>query len=158
MTNPLSILMVCTGNICRSPMAEGALRAAAVREGLALRLDSAGTHGYHVGEPPDPRARQVAREGGAPIDDLRARRVSQEDFREFDLILAADRGHLRELAQLQPEGARAQVELILPFSGAFAANSDLADPYYGDLADFREVWRQLQLATPGLLRRALGKS
>ncbi len=153
-----SILVVCTGNICRSPMAEGALRAAAAHEGLALRLDSAGTHGYHAGEPPDPRARQVARDGGAPIDDLRARRVSQQDFHEFDLILAADRGHLRELARLKPDGARAQVELILPFSGAFAADSDLADPYYGDLADFRAVWRQIHLATPGLLRRVLAES
>lgn len=153
-----SILVICTGNICRSPMAEGALRAAAAYEGLALRLDSAGTHGYHVGEPPDPRARQVAREGGAPIDDLRARRVSQDDFREFDLILAADQGHLRELARLKPQGARARVELILPFSGAFAANSDLADPYYGDLAHFREVWQQIRLATPGLLRRVLTES
>lgn len=153
-----SILVVCTGNICRSPMAEGALRAAVAQERLALRLDSAGTHGYHIGDPPDPRARQVAREGGAPIDDLRARRISPDDFHEFDFILAADQGHLRELARLRPEGARARVELILPFSGAFAANSDLADPYYGDLADFREVWQQIQLATPGLLRRVLTES
>jgi protein-tyrosine phosphatase len=133
-------------------MAEGALRSAVAQSGLDLLLDSAGTRGYHVGEPPDPRARQVAREHGAPIDDLRARRVVADDFHRFDLILAADDGHVRELARLRPADARARIELILPFSGAFPAGTGLEDPYYGDLSDFRKVWAQLQLALPGLLR------
>ncbi len=97
-----SILFVCMGNICRSPLAEGIARVALRDAGLTLALDSAGTHGYHVGAPPDARARRIAREIDCGIEDLRARQVAARDFGGFDLILAADRANLAWLHQHRP--------------------------------------------------------
>jgi protein-tyrosine phosphatase len=147
-----AILFVCTGNICRSPTAEGIARARARELGLELHFDSAGTHDYHIGEAPDARSRQVARSRGTSIDDLRARQISTQDFHQFDLILAADRGHLRLLQRLCPADARAQVELQLPYCG-IDAPGDVPDPYYGPIEGFHAVYELLQRATDGLLLR-----
>ena len=147
-----SILFVCTGNICRSPTAEGLARAIAAQRGLDMRFDSAGTHDYHVGEPPDPRSCRIAREMGTPIDDLRARQVERADFERFDLILAADRGHLAHLQRLRPANARARLELQLPWCGEHGC-ADVPDPYYGSLDGFRDVYALLKRATDGLLLR-----
>jgi protein-tyrosine phosphatase len=140
------------GNICRSPLAEGIARVALHDAGLALRLDSAGTHDYHVGAPPDERARRVAREIDCGIDDLRARQVSARDFSGFDLILAADRANLAWLRQQHPATVHAELDLLLPWCGA-AAGTEVPDPYYGNLSDFRQVAAMLREAMPNLIAR-----
>jgi protein-tyrosine phosphatase len=143
------VLFVCMGNICRSPLAEGIARVRARAAGLDFEFDSAGTHAYHVGEPPDPRAREVARRRGTPIDDLRARQATAADFRDFDLILAADRSNLAALERIRPGDARAEVALLLPKSGR---TGEVPDPYYGDEAGFESVFDLLDDALGALLR------
>jgi protein-tyrosine phosphatase len=134
----VAVLMVCTGNICRSPTAEGVLAAMAARRGLGLRVDSAGTHDYHVGEPPDARAIRHAKRRGYDLSAQRARQVRDADFHEFDLILAMDRGHLRELEDVAPRGAKAKLSLFLSVSVEHEGR-DVPDPYYGGDAGFEAV-------------------
>lgn len=126
------LLMVCTGNICRSPTMEAVLRALAAEHGFPAAIDSAGTEGWHAGEPPDPRTIAAARARGYRLDDLRARQVRREDFDRFDLILAADRGHLRRLQALAPADSRARLRLFL-------GRDELPDPYYGGPEEFEAV-------------------
>ncbi len=149
---PFSVLFVCTGNICRSPTALGVLRTLVGRAGLEDRIamDSAGLSGFHVGEPPDPRARAAAGRRGYPIDDLRARRFSVRDFHSFDLILAMDRGHLQDLIRLGPPDARDRTRLFLSFAPELN-REDVPDPYYGDDADFDAVLDMVEAAAAGLL-------
>ncbi|MAF97954.1 MAG: phosphotyrosine protein phosphatase, partial [Micavibrio sp.] len=92
-----SVLFVCTGNICRSPSADGILRHLANAKGLALRIDSCGTHGYHIGEPPDHRSIETARAKGVDLSSLRARKLAPQDFEAFDILFAMDQGHMRIL-------------------------------------------------------------
>jgi protein-tyrosine phosphatase len=136
-SKPYAVLFVCTGNICRSPTAHAVFRARARAAGLghAFHIDSAGTHDYHSGEPPDPRAVRVAlEEAGIDMGDLRARRVRARDFEDFDLILAMDGGHLASLRRIAPPGCRARLRLFAP--------ADMPDPYYGGPEHFRDVlWR-----------------
>src|SRR2546423_15629823 len=103
------VLIVCTGNICRSPTAEGVMRELAKKRGLAdrVRIESAGTHDYHVGEPPDPRTQKHAAKRGYDLSAQRASQVRREDFHAFDYILAMDRGHLRMLRSIAPEERKA---------------------------------------------------
>src|SRR3954470_3499858 len=108
-----SILFVCLGNICRSPLAEGAFRAEADRLGLDAEVDSAGTGGWHRGEPPDRRAIAVARRGGVDISVQRARQVTRADFDRFDHIVALDAENLADLERLRPAGSRASLSLLL---------------------------------------------
>ncbi len=147
-----SILFVCMGNICRSPLAEGIMRAAFASAGLRIEVDSAGTLGFHAGEAADPRARSVARQRGMPIDDLRARQVCIEDFYRFDLILAADRQNLAELQRLRPSDASAELGLLLDWAGAVSAG-EVPDPYYGDRRDFDKVFDLLTRASEGLIAK-----
>ena len=147
-----NILFVCSGNICRSPTAEGIARARAQALSLDLHFDSAGTEDYHIGQAPDARWRQVARERGRPIDALRARQICVADFHQFDLILVADRGHLREIGRLKPATATAQVALQLPWCGIDTPDQ-VPDPYYGPMAGFAEVYDLLDRAAAGLLAR-----
>ncbi len=147
-----SILFVCSGNICRSPTAEGLVRVHADRAGLNVILDSAGTHGFHVGEPPDPRTRAVARARGTPLEDLRAREVRSADFNDFELILAADRGHVRQLERRRPRGATAAVELMLPWCGIDSPD-EVPDPYYGPHEGFEAVYELLDRAARRLVER-----
>ena len=128
----MKILFVCTGNICRSPTAEGVFRALAADEALQVGADSAGTHDYHAGEPPDERAQRHARRRGYELGRLRARQISARDFVEFDLVLAMDRGHLRLLERLCPPEHRAKLRLFL-------ADRDVPDPYYGGPDGFERV-------------------
>ena len=155
--DPRAILMVCMGNICRSPPAEGLARASLHGAGLDVEVDSAGTHDYHLGAAPDRRARAVAHELGFDIDDLRARQVADEDFSRFDVILAADRANLALLQRRRPAQARAELALLLPWCGGMA-DGEVPDPYYGDMADFRATARLLRDAMPGLLRRVQGRA
>jgi protein-tyrosine phosphatase len=130
--------MVCTGNICRSPTAEGVLVAKAAQRGLRLRVDSAGTHDYHVGEAPDARAIRHAKRRGYDLSAQRARQVRASDFHEFDYILAMDRGHMRQLLSAEPPAAKAKVRLFLAVCES-RSERDVPDPYYGGDAGFEDV-------------------
>lgn len=147
-----SVLMVCTGNICRSPTAEGLLRHALEREGLGLtvQVDSAGTHDYHIGEPPDPRSIATARRNGIDLSRLRARQVIPADFTAFDLLLAMDGGHLKHLQHMAPPKAADRVRLYLDFAPAQPLRN-LPDPYYGDAKDFDQVFALCQTASVNLV-------
>jgi len=148
----ISVLVVCTGNICRSPTGEGVLRHRAEKRGLSdrVRVASAGTHDYHVGEPPDARTLKHAAKRGYDFSAQRAAQVTKQDFDEFDYILAMDRGHLRILRSLQPHGSRAKVGLFLEASGQWKGE-DVPDPYYGGPNGFETVLDQVQAACRGLL-------
>jgi protein-tyrosine phosphatase len=137
---PLRILFVCLGNICRSPTAEGALRRLCAAEApeLDIEVDSAGTGNYHLGKPPDSRSRHAAAARGIDLSALRARQVERQDFARFDLILAMDRHNLRALRALRPPGSRARLELFLEFAGG-PADGEVPDPYTGTAADFERV-------------------
>lgn len=128
----LRLLMVCTGNICRSPTMEGVMRAVAASRGWPTVVDSAGTEGWHSGEPPDPRTVAAALARGYRLDDLRARKVKTADFGRFDLLLAADQGHLDLLLRMAPAGMAGKARLFL-------GDADLADPYYGGPEGFEQV-------------------
>jgi protein-tyrosine phosphatase len=149
---PTGVLFVCTGNICRSPTAEGVFRAQAKARGVldSLRIDSAGTHDYHVGEWPDPRAIQHAARRGYDLTALRARQVVRTDFVEFDHILAMDRGHLRILQAIEPAGATARLALLLDYSES-RKGLDVPDPYYGGGRDFEAVLDMVEEASARLL-------
>jgi protein-tyrosine phosphatase len=146
------VLFVCTGNICRSPTAEGVFRHLVRTAGLedAITTDSAGTHDYHVGEPPDHRSEQAARTRGVDISDLRARQVSAEDFRRFDYVLAMDEGHLRLLRRMAPPDATAEVRLFMDYA-AKAPKREVPDPYYGEGSHFNEVLDLVEAGAKGLL-------
>lgn len=126
------LLMVCTGNICRSPTMEGVMRSVAAARGWSTVVDSAGTEGWHAGEPPDPRTIAAALRRGYRLHGLRARKVTPADFERFDLLLAADQGHFERLVRIAPRGAASKVRLFL-------SKRDLADPYYGGPEGFEEV-------------------
>jgi protein-tyrosine phosphatase len=149
-----SVLFVCLGNICRSPTAEGLLRAIAAREfpGLKLDIDSAGTADYHVGEPPDRRTVAAARRRGYDLAGLRARQVQREDFDRFNYVLAMDRANLAELERLAPQGSAARLALFLEFAPE-ANELEVPDPYYGGVEDFERVLDLCELAARGLLAR-----
>jgi len=140
----MKVLVVCTGNICRSPTAEGVLRHLAAEMQIPLHVESAGTHDYHVGEPPDERAQHHARRRGYDLSRQRARRVRKSDFQEFDLILAMDRGHLGILQRQCPAEHRAKLRL-------FAAQREVPDPYYGGPDGFEQVLDLVEAACRDLL-------
>lgn len=148
------LLLVCLGNICRSPMAEGALRACIQASPLAgrVQVDSAGTGGWHAGQAPDPRAIACARGHGVDISTLRARRIAREDFERFDWILCADRDNLHDVGRLAPPVARPRVALWLPWAGV-AGPDDLADPYSGGPRDFEQVWARVEQAAAATVER-----
>jgi protein-tyrosine phosphatase len=147
-----SVLFICTGNICRSPTAEGVFRKMVADAGLAhaIRVDSAGTHAYHVGEPPDTRSQAIARARGYDLSGLRARRIEPGDFAAFDLILAMDRDHHSILGRLTPPAARAKVGLMLAYARR-ARTLDVPDPYYGGPEGFEMVLDLIEDASEGLL-------
>ena len=154
MTKQVSILVVCTGNICRSPTGEGVLRDLAGKRGLSdrIRVASAGTHDYHVGEAPDPRAVRHASKRGYDLSPLRASQVSERDFHEHDYILAMDRGHLRILRAIAPPDARARVGLFLDASARWKGG-DVPDPYYGGVEGFERVLDMVEEAAARWLDR-----
>jgi len=149
MAKTAALLMVCTGNICRSPTAESVFRALAEKEGLQLRVDSAGTHDFHVGERPDRRATAHARKRGYDLSALRARQVTIGDFAAFDLLLAMDRGHREILRRMSPPAHAHKIRLFLEFAGLQEA--DVPDPYYGGAEGFEQVLDMAEAASRGLV-------
>jgi len=154
-SRPVRVLFVCSGNICRSPLAEAIFRkqAADAGHGGAFEVDSAGTHAYHEGEPADPRARRVGRRHGVDVTSI-AREVDERDFERFDLILAMDRGHLRQLRARCPEALRGRIRLMRDFGDP--RGGDVPDPYYAGEAAFEEVYDLLEGCCQGLLRELAG--
>ena len=153
MSRPIGILMVCLGNICRSPMAEGVLRQQLEAAGLGgrVRVDSAATGTSHLGHPPDERAIACAARNGVDISAQRARRLLAEDFDEFDVILCADRTILHNARIRKPRTAHAQVELMLEWSGA--GRKDVPDPYYGSQRDFDQAFKLVEKVAAGVVER-----
>jgi len=149
----VNILFVCLGNICRSPTVEDVARQLAAREApqLGLTFDSAGTAGYHIGEPPDPRSQRHARGRGYDISGLRARQLMAEDFRRFDLLLAMDDDNLVQMQSLAPRGHADRARLFLSYVAD--GRRDVPDPYYGGPTGFETV---IDLAEQG--SRALFKA
>jgi protein-tyrosine phosphatase len=149
----VKVLFVCSGNICRSPTAEGVFRGMAERDGLdgAIEVDSAGTHAFHAGEAPDPRSRAAAAERGYDLSGQVARQVRADDFQRFDYILAMDASHHQALAQLRPEGAKAQLSRFLDFAPD-AGTDDVPDPYYGGAGGFDHVLDLVEAGARGLIR------
>lgn len=147
------VLFVCMGNICRSPMAEGMFRKAVRDAGLEgqIETDSAGTHAYHIGSAPDPRAQSAARQRGADIGGLRGRKVEEADFDCFDYILAMDGDNLDRLRQRAPAHHQAKVRRLLSFSRKYP-NLDVVDPYYGGAQGFEENLDMIEDAVQGLMR------
>jgi protein-tyrosine phosphatase len=151
----MKILFVCFGNICRSPTAEIVFREILAREASDLasiiEVHSAGTSGYHVGNPPDSRTRQAALRRGYDMSALRARAVESQDFGRFDLILAMDRQNLEALHQKAPVAARSRIRLFLEFAPETDV-LEVPDPYYGGTNGFEEVLDLIEAAAHGLLR------
>ena len=140
----MKVLFVCTGNICRSPTAEGVLRRLAEMNKLNVHVESRGTHDYHVGEPPDERAQHHAKRRGYDLSGQRARHISKRDFEEFDLVVAMDRGHLRILQRLCPPQHARKLRLFLQ-------ENDVPDPYYGGPEGFERVLDLVEAACRSLL-------
>ncbi len=159
----LNILMVCSGNICRSPTAEGVLRAKLKRAGIqGVVVDSAGTHGFHLSEAPDPRAQAAAKRRGYDLSRLRARPVQDSDFEKFHWVLAMDTSHVTWLQQRlttdaagPPTAPPPQVRLLLDHARRFKGLGDVPDPYYGSPEGFERVLDLVEDACDGLVESLL---
>ena len=149
---PARVLFVCTGNICRSPTAEGVFRKCVADAGLEglIDADSAGTHGYHVGEPPDPRACGAAMKRGYNLSALRARKFEREDFHRHDLVLAMDGENHAHLERIVQPGERHKLKIIMEYARRHRER-DVPDPYYGGVRGFELVLDMLEDASAGLL-------
>ncbi|NCU12714.1 MAG: low molecular weight phosphotyrosine protein phosphatase [Sphingomonadaceae bacterium] len=146
-----AVLFVCLGNICRSPMAEGAFRAAAEAAGLQVTVDSAGTAGYHIGEAPDPRAQETARRYGVEIGHLRGRQLIAEDFRRFTHVLVMDHANLADARAVVPADAITAPRLLLDWVPG-REGAAVADPYYGGEEHFEDTWADVTRAAQALVR------
>lgn len=144
------ILFFCMGNICRSPTAEGVMRAKLAAAGMDVEVDSAGTHGYHVGAPPDERSQEHALKRGYDLSSLRARQLVAEDFTRFDLVLGMDADNIARAAKLCPPGQRHRLKLLLDYA-PHAGKRHVPDPYYGGEAGFEEVLDLVEAACGGLV-------
>lgn len=149
---PLRVLFVCTGNICRSPIAEGVAMRLAREAGLDGRIefDSAGTHGYHVGEIPDWRTRRCASGRGYDLSGLRARQLDVRDFERFDLVLAMDRSHLESMRQLCPASLHPRLAMFMSYA-AKGCGDEVPDPYYGNEDGFEAVLDCCEAGVRGVL-------
>ena len=148
----VKVLFVCMGNICRSPTAEGSFRKLVHTEGLQdhIFIDSAGTHAYHIGEPPDTRSQQAALKRGIDLSDLRGRQVSSQDFEEFDYILAMDNDNYAILQSNCPKPIQDKLHRLLDFAPE-ANTREVPDPYFGGGKGFERVLDLIETANIGLL-------
>lgn len=158
MANPLAtrrVLFICLGNICRSPTGEGVLRALVAERGLdgRVEIDSAGTLDYHAGQPADPRMRAAAGERGYELDS-RARQVTADDFRRFDLVVAMDRSNRQDLLAIAPAGSEGRVRLLSEFLPA-GSPADVPDPYWSGAQGFERVIDMIEEACPAILDELL---
>ena len=144
-----SVLFVCLGNICRSPLAEAAFRREVERAGLDVRVDSAGTGTWNLGKAPDPRSQTVARREGLDISERRARQVTLDDFDRFDEIVALDPQNLHDLEAIRPVEAKAKLSLLLDHAAGREGQA-VADPYRGDAMAFDASWADIEAGVRGL--------
>jgi len=151
------VLMVCTGNICRSPTAEGVLRVKLQRAGLhgQVQVDSAGTQGYHTSEPPDARAIRAAAQRGYDIGKLRARPMRTQDFADFDWLLAMDQTHLDWLLKRAPPQAAGRIGLLMTLARLRTDVQEVPDPYFGGPLGFEHVLDLVEDASDGVVERLL---
>ena len=148
----VKVLFVCMGNICRSPTAHGVFRDLVERSRLQDRIviDSAGTHAYHVGEPPDKRAQATARERGIDMSDLIARRAEPEDFRDYDYVIAMDQDNYHALSAICPPGLEDKLYLLMDFAPHMRTR-EVPDPYFGGASGFERVFELVTAGAQGLL-------
>jgi len=148
----VKVLFVCMGNICRSPTAEGVFRALVDKEGLSdkISVDSAGTDGWHVGEPADPRSQEAAKRRGVDLSSIRSRKVARSDFAVFDYVLAMDANNYRKLEAICPFEAEDKLTMFLDFA-TDAETTDVPDPYYGGPNGFDQVLDLIEDGSKGLL-------
>lgn len=153
---PLGVLFVCTGNICRSPSAHGVFEALLARHGLSacVRVDSAATHDYHIGAPPDPRSVEAALRRGVDLRHQRARLFTPADAETFDYLLAMDGGHYRHMQALTPASMHARIQMFLDYAPS-VRHREVPDPYYGGEAGFERVLDMLEAASQGFLEHLL---
>ena len=147
-----SILFICMGNICRSPSAEAVFRHKSIAKNLTLKIDSAGTVGAHVREKPDRRSQKVGIERGYSFDGIKARKVTVQDFDDFDLILAMDNANLEDLYKIAPHHLHHKIKLFLDFAANYE-ETEVPDPYYGGANGFRFVLDLVEDASDGLLAK-----
>lgn len=149
----VKVLFVCMGNICRSPTAHGVFRDLVERNGLQEQIwvDSAGTHAYHVGEPPDRRAQETARRRGIEMSDLLARRAESEDFHEYDYVIAMDQDNYHALSAICPPGLEDKLYLLMDFAPQMRTR-EVPDPYYGGAKGFERVFDLVDAGARGLLQ------
>jgi protein-tyrosine phosphatase len=154
------VLMVCMGNICRSPIAEGVLRAKLQQAGLVDRVlvDSAGTHGYHTNEPPDPRSVRLAAQRGYDLSQQQARPVLPEDFTRFDWLLAMDNSNLAWLHKRKPDDTAGRIELLMAHAKRHPGVVEVPDPYYGPDAGFEAVLNLVEDACDGVVAQLLAQA
>ena len=146
----VSILFVCLGNICRSPLAEAAFRQAAAEAGLDVETASAGTADYHVGEAPDPRSIEEARKQGIDITGYRGRHLQPQDFHDFDYILGMDASNMGDIAEVDPGDGKAKVAMLLDIVPG-QEGREVADPYYGGPEGFRTTWSEVDAGAKALV-------
>ena len=148
----IKVLFVCMGNICRSPTAEGVFRHVVKEAGLAdkIHIDSAGTHAYHIGNPPDPRAQEAAGRRQINLNSQRARKIKAVDFDQFDYVIAMDHSNYSDLDSLRPGEQHDNLKLFLEYSENFDED-EVPDPYYGGDQGFEHVLDMVEDASRGLL-------
>jgi len=148
----IRVLFICKGNICRSPTAHGVFETLVERGGLShlIEVDSAGTHAYHVGNPPDRRAQETAQRRGVNLSSQQARKAKSDDFQKFDYLVAMDQDNFHGLLSICPVGMEDKIHLLMDYAPAFRTR-EVPDPYYGGDAGFEKVFDMVEAAAVGLL-------